>query len=277
MAETSSNENPGTAEAAQERTEPTVLWAQSDGIATVTLSHPAALNAMTWGMYEALYNICELLDRDEGVRVVVVQGAGERAFVAGTDISQFRAFRTEDDGVDYEERLERFVERLERLGKPTIAKIRGYAVGGGASLALACDLRIATPALKFGVPIARTLGNCLSAQTLARIVDLVGPSRAKQLIYTAELLEAPTCLSLGIVNEVVEDAELDARIATLAGQISGHAPLTLAATKRTVGKILAERRPSPDEESVRLCYGSHDFHEGVAAFLEKRKPAWEGR
>jgi enoyl-CoA hydratase/carnithine racemase len=272
-----SDQTSGAAQAAPADADAQVLLSRSGGTATVTLSHPAALNAMTWGMYDALYDLCESLDRDETVRVVVVQGAGERAFVAGTDISQFRTFQTEEDGIAYEQRLDRFVGRLESLGKPTIAKIRGYAVGGGASLALACDLRIATPALKFGVPIARTLGNCLSAQTLARIVDLVGPSRAKQLIYTAELLEAPACLALGIVNEVVDDAELDGRVAALAGQISGHAPLTLAATKQTVGKILAERRPAPDEESVRLCYGSHDFHEGVAAFLEKRRPAWEGR
>ena len=276
MAERSSEQTTG-AETTPVDPDAKVLLSRSDGIATVTLSHPAALNAMTWSMYDGLYDICESLDQDETVRVVVVQGAGERAFVAGTDISQFRAFATEEDGIAYEEHLDRFVGRLERLAKPTIAKIRGYAVGGGASLALACDLRIATPALRFGVPIARTLGNCLSAQTLARIVDLVGPSRAKQLIYTAELLEAPACLSLGIVNEIVEDTDLDARVEALAAQISGHAPLTLAATKRTVGKILAERRPAPDEESVRLCYGSHDFHEGVAAFLEKRKPAWEGR
>lgn len=275
MSETENREQSGAA--TTEPAEPSVFCTQSDGIATITLSHPAALNAMTWGMYEALHAICESLDQDEAVRVVVVQGAGERAFVAGTDISQFRAFQTEEDGVEYEERLERFVGRLESLGKPTIAKIRGYAVGGGASLALACDLRVATPALKFGVPIARTLGNCLSAQTLARIVDLVGPSRTKQLIYTAELLEAPACLAMGIVNEIVEDSTLDARVEALAMQISGHAPLTLAATKRTVGTILAGRRPAPDEASVRLCYGSRDFHEGVAAFLEKRKPAWEGR
>jgi enoyl-CoA hydratase/carnithine racemase len=254
-----------------------VLFEQRGPVAIVTLSHPSALNAMTWNMYEDLYRLCAELDADGSVRAVIVQGAGERAFVAGTDITQFRQFRTAEDGVDYEQRLDRYVGALETLGKPTIAKLRGYAVGGGASLALACDLRIATPALKFGIPIARTLGNCLSAQTLARIIDLVGPSRAKQLIYTAELLEAPACLAMGIVNEVVGDAELDARAEDLAAQICTHAPLTLAATKRTVARILGERRPQPDEETVRMVYGSLDFHEGVSAFTEKRKPMWEGR
>jgi enoyl-CoA hydratase/carnithine racemase len=254
-----------------------VLCERRGPIAVLTLSHPAALNAMTWSMYEELSRYCIELDADDSVRVVIVQGAGDRAFVAGTDITQFREFKTADDGVRYEQNLDRYVGSLESLGKPTIAKIRGYAVGGGASLALACDLRIATPALKFGVPIARTLGNCLSARTLARIVELVGPSRTKQLIYTAELLEAPACLALGIVNEVVDDGNLDTRVDALAEQVAGHAPLTLAATKRTIARILEEQRPQPDEESVRRVYGSNDFHEGVSAFVEKRKPMWQGR
>jgi enoyl-CoA hydratase/carnithine racemase len=254
-----------------------VLCVRNGPVATLTFSHPEALNAMTWGMYETLSRHCEELDRDSEVRVVIVQGAGDRAFVAGTDITQFRQFSTAEDGVSYEENLDRYVGALEALGKPTIAKIRGYAVGGGASLALACDLRIATPAIKFGIPIARTLGNCLSARTLSRIVELVGPSRAKQLLYTAELLEAPACLAFGIVNEVVDDAAIDGRVQQLAEQISGHAPLTLQATKRTIARLLEERRPQPDEESVRIVYGSHDFHEGVEAFVAKRRPVWEGR
>lgn len=253
-----------------------VLCVREGPVATLTFSHPEALNAMTWGMYEELNDHCQQLNADDSVRVVIVQGAGDRAFVAGTDITQFQKFTTADDGVNYEENLDRYVGSLESLGKPTIAKIRGYAVGGGASLALACDLRMATPTLKFGIPIARTLGNCLSARTLARIVELVGPSRTKQVLYTAELLEAPACLAVGLVNEVVDDSELDARVEALAAQIAGHAPLTLAATKRTITRILEERRPQPDEESVRRVYGSHDFHEGVSAFVEKRKPVWEG-
>ena len=186
-----------------------VICDRNGPVATLTLSRPSALNAMTWSMYEGLSRYCAELDADEAVRAVVVQGAGERAFVAGTDISQFLEFKTGDDGIAYEEHLDRYVAALENIGKPTIAKVRGYAVGGGARLALACDLRIATPSLKFGVPIARTLGNCLSSRALARIVDTVGPSRALQLLYTAELLDGPTCLTLGVVNELVDEGDLD--------------------------------------------------------------------
>lgn len=254
-----------------------VVCERHGSVAELTLSHPSALNAMTWRMYEQLFDHCVELEANPEVRVIVLQGAGARAFVAGTDISQFQAFQGAEDGIAYEARLDRIVGRLETVAKPTIAKLRGYAVGGGAALAIACDLRISDSTLRFGVPIARTLGNCLSAQNLARIVDLVGPSRAKQLIFTAELLDAQTCLTVGLVNEIVEDDQLDARVSNLAETIAGHAPLTLLATKRTVAKILARRRTEPDHESIELCYGSHDFHEGVTSFLEKRKPAWEGR
>jgi enoyl-CoA hydratase len=255
----------------------TVICERRGPVAVLTLSHPSALNAMTWAMYEELARWCGELDKDESVRAVVLQGAGDRAFVAGTDITQFQAFQTGEDGIEYERRLDGHVAALETLRKPTIAKLRGYAVGAGASLALACDLRIAARSLKFGIPIARTLGNCLSAQTLARIVDLVGPSYAKQILYTADLLDAPTCLAVGAVNEVVDDAELDARVDTLADQICGHAPLTLVATKETIARIITERRPQPNEDIIRAVYGSHDFHEGVAAFVAKRRPQWEGR
>jgi enoyl-CoA hydratase len=257
--------------------QPEVILERRDAVAVLTLSHPSALNAMTWFMYEELARRCAELDGDDSVRAVVLQGAGDRAFVAGTDITQFQEFRTGEDGVDYERRLDSHVSALETLRKPTIAKLRGYAVGAGASLALACDLRVATPSLKFGIPIARTLGNCLSSQTLARIVDLVGPSSAKQLLYTAELLDASTCQLLGIVNEVVDENELDARVDALTAQICSHAPLTLAATKQTIARIVADRRPQPNEDIIRAVYGSRDFHEGVEAFVEKRRPQWQGR
>jgi hypothetical protein len=148
---------------------------ETDGpIATLTFNRPEARNAMTWEMYEALVAACERVDADGGLRVLVLRGAGGKAFVAGTDISQFQSFRDREDGIKYEERLDRVLDRLERVSKPTIAQVQGVAVGGGCAIALTCDLRVATPESTFGIPIARTLGNCLSAASYSRLVDLMG-------------------------------------------------------------------------------------------------------
>jgi hypothetical protein len=146
---------------------------RSRSVAWLTFNRPQARNAMTWAMYDGLYAACERVDADETVRAFVLRGAGDRAFVAGTDISQFQAFQTAEDALHYERSVNRYVSRLEAVRKPTIAMIRGYCVGGGAAIATACDLRIAGCDAKFGVPIARTLGNTLSAQNLARLVALI--------------------------------------------------------------------------------------------------------
>src|SRR6476661_1664563 len=153
---------------------------ESDGpIATLTFNRPEARNAMTWEMYEALVDACDRVDDDPAVRVLILKGAGEKAFVAGTDISQFTAFRGADDGIGYEERIDRVLDRLERVTKATIAEVRGVAAGGGCGIALTCDLRIATPDASFGIPVARTLGNCLSGATYSRLMDLLGPGVVK--------------------------------------------------------------------------------------------------
>ena len=158
---------------------------ETDGpVATLTFNRPEARNAMTWEMYEALVAACERVDTDGELRVLVLRGAGGKAFVAGTDISQFQSFRDREDGIKYEERLDRVLDRLERVSKPTIAQVQGVAVGGGCAIALTCDLRVATPESTFGIPIARTLGNCLSAASYSRLVDLMGPSRVKDLMFT---------------------------------------------------------------------------------------------
>ena len=141
---------------------------ETDGpLAFLTFNRPEARNAMTWEMYEALVDACERVDGDASLRVLVLRGAGGKAFVAGTDIAQFQNFSDRDDGVKYEERLDRVLDRLERVTKPTIAQVQGVAAGGGCAIAFACDLRVATPDASFGIPIARTLGNCLSAATCA--------------------------------------------------------------------------------------------------------------
>jgi enoyl-CoA hydratase/carnithine racemase len=232
---------------------------------------------MTWAMYQGLFDACEHVERDDRVKVLLLRGAGDKAFVAGTDISQFQTFSTEQDALQYEANGNRILGRLESLNKPTIAAIRGYCVGGGAAIAAVCDLRLATPDARYGFPIARTLGNTLSAENFARLVELIGPARTKELIFTARFVEAEEGRAIGLFNEIVADDQLEARSLALAEQIAANAPLTIRSAKLSVLRILQQARQAQTDDLILLCYMSHDFHEGVAAFLEKRAPRWEGR
>jgi enoyl-CoA hydratase/carnithine racemase len=254
-----------------------LLYERRGAVAFLTFNRPEARNALTWAMYEGLHAVCEHVDADERVRVLVLRGAGDKAFVAGTDISQFRAFSTPDDALAYERGGNRYVERLERLGRPVIAVLRGFCAGGGASLAMAADLRLAAPDVKFGVPIARTLGNTLSMGALTRLVGLVGPARAKELLFTARFVEAEEGKAIGLFTEVVSAERLPARAVELAELIAGHAPLTIRSLKESIRRLVAHRQPDEVEELILMCYQSEDFKEGVAAFLEKRPPRWQGR
>jgi len=256
-----------------------ILFRQEAALAFITFNRPHARNALTWNMYDQLLEYCERIDGADEIRAVILAGAGTQAFVAGTDIAQFRTFRTPQDALAYEQRIERVVDRLERIRKPTIAMIRGYCVGGGLSLALACDFRYASPDLKMGVPIARTLGNCLSMSNYARIVDLVGPARTKELIMLARMLDAGEALRLGLVNEIVPVRRLQGRVTKVAQTLTALAPLTLHATKEAVRRIQTHRRldPGEGEDLIVSCYTSEDFRSAVAAFLEKRAPTWSGR
>src|SRR5256886_12533107 len=193
-------------------------------------------------MYDRLLDYCERIDGTDEIRAVILTGAGDQAFVAGTDIAQYQACRAPQDAHAYEQRIERVADRLERVGKPTIAMIRGYCVGGGLPLALACDFRYASPDLKMGVPIARTLGNCLSMSNYARVVDLVGPARTKDLIMLARMLDAREALALGLVNEIVPANRLAGRVKQVGQTLTTLAPLTLCATKEAVRRIQAHRR-----------------------------------
>ena len=257
---------------------PHVLYEQDDALAFVTFDRPEARNAMTWEMYQALLDHCDAVEGDPSVRVLVLRGAGGKAFVAGTDISQFQTFTSKQDGIDYEQRLDAVVDRLEAVAKPTIALVDGVATGGGCALAAACDLRVCTPASRFGVPIARTLGNCLSAANYARFLDLIGPTRLKDLMYTGRLLSADEAVSAGLVNRIAEPDDINGVVRELASAIAANAPLTIKATKEMIRRIHAHRRIAAVEghDLIGMCYTSTDFKEGVEAFLAKRPPKWKG-
>ena len=252
----------------------------TDGpVATLTFNRPEARNAMTWEMYDDLVAACERVDSDDAVRVLVFRGAGGKAFVAGTDIAQFQNFKNRDDGVKYEERLDGVLDRLERVTKPTIAQVEGVAAGGGCAIALTCDLRVATPEASFGIPIARTLGNCLSGTSYSRLLDIMGPGAVKDMLFTGRLIGGAEAHSLGIVNRLVPAGEIEATVRALAAGIAANAPLTLRATKEMIRRVLAKRRlaAGDDADMVEMCYTSADFREGVTAFLAKRKPVWTGQ
>ena len=254
-----------------------VLVSRDGAIVTLTFNRPEARNAMTWGMYQRLYEVCEEVDADDSVRVLVLKGAGGKAFVAGTDISQFTQFKGPEDGIKYEKDGDKRSGRIARVKKPVIAQIEGYAVGGGFAITAGADIRIATPDAKFGVPTARTLGNCLSMKNYAMLADLLGPSRVKELMFTARLMSADEALTAGFVHQIIPNAEIGAKVKELAEKIASHAPLTLWSTKEALRRI-QDARPLPDgDDIVRRVYGSEDFKEGVRAFVEKRPPRWTGK
>lgn len=244
-----------------------------DGVAVVTIDNPAARNAMTFAMWDALRDHARALDADANVRVVVFIGAGSAAFVSGTAITEFRNFGA-DDGIAYEQRMNAVMDALEAIRVPTIAAIAGACTGGGAAIAACCDLRLAGSNAKFGFPIARTLGNCLSVANYGRLVALIGPARVKDLIFTARLIDADEAKMFGLVGEIAPADELMGRAESLARTVASHAPLTLRATK----EALARLRPPAEtgEDLVVMCYRSADFQEGMEAFLAKRPPLWRG-
>ncbi|HEX6348893.1 MAG TPA: enoyl-CoA hydratase [Candidatus Dormibacteraeota bacterium] len=245
----------------------------------VTLNRPEARNALTFAMYERVQEIAEEVDADPSVRVLVFTGAGGKAFAAGTDISQFRAFEREEDALAYEARMDRVLTALESVRVPTLAALAGACTGGGAGIAAACDLRICTPSLKFGFPIARTLGNTLSLGNFVRLTALLGMARVKDLIFTARLLDAREALAIGLVSEIVpSEDELPGRALELAQKLAAHAPLTLQTTKEALRRIRAQLTPpGGGSDLVLKAYMSEDFKEGIEAFFAKRPADWKGR
>ncbi len=252
-----------------------LLYETRDGVGWITLNRPQARNALTFAMYDGLAEIC----RAPGdVKCLVVTGAGEKAFAAGTDMTQFRAFERDQDALDYEHRIDVVLGAVETCPVPIIAALSGACTGGGAGIAAACDIRIATADLRFGFPIARTLGNCLSIANLSRLSGLMGAGRVKEMIFTARLVGAEEARSAGLISEIVEDhPALMARAAELAALLATHAPITLRTTKEALRRLRTEGAAADDRDLILAAYMSADFKEGLEAFLGKRKPQWSGR
>ena len=256
-----------------------LLYEVRDDIGWITFNRPAARNALTFAMYERLAEICTQQTIAPTLRALVLTGAGEKAFAAGTDIGQFRAFTGPEDAIAYEARLGRVTDIIERCPIPMIAALSGACTGGGAGIAACCDIRIAAANLRFGFPIARTLGNCLSLANLARLSALIGPARVKEIIFTARLIEADEAKSAGLISEILPDhATLMARATDLARAIADNAPLTLRATKESLRRLRdgADPESDADRDLILICYLSHDFREGMEAFLGRRPPVWRG-
>ena len=255
------------------------LLIERDGpVAVLTLNRPKKRNALTFPMYEGLADFSRSAGEDDDLKVIILRGAGEKAFAAGTDISQFREFKGAQDGLAYEKKIDGVLSDIEACPKPIIAAITGACTGGGAAIAGLCDIRLATRDMRYGYPIARTLGNCLSIPSLQRLSALLGAARSREIIMTSRLIEAEEALGIGLVSELFDDADaLFARARELAEEIATFAPLTLRATKEMFRRMSAAEPEIEDDDLVALCYGSDDFKEGLEAFLAKRKANWTGR
>jgi enoyl-CoA hydratase/carnithine racemase len=239
-------------------------------VATIVFDRPGMRNALSLAMYDELSAACDRIVSTGGLRATVFRGANG-AFVAGTDIAEFRSFTTGEDGVRYEARLERGVAEVEALPVPTLAVVDGPATGGGLMIATACDLRVASSRSRFGAPIARTLGNCLSRANLLRLERAFGQGRTHRMLLLADLLDADEALAVGFLVALAEPDSLETRVVEILDKLVANAPLTLSATRTLM------RAPSePDEKVIARVYGSQDFNEGVNAFLAKRPPVWVG-
>lgn len=249
-----------------------VDWDINQSVAIVTVNRPAARNALTWDMYDALVEACDTAEADTKVRALIIRGSGG-AFAAGTDISQFRDFKDGNDGIAYERRLDAAIDRIERLPLITIAEVDGAAAGGGCAIALACDLRVCSERARFGVPVSRTLGNCLSISNTARMVDLLGPALTRDLLLTGRMMDAREAQAAGLATTVVASAELPQHTMRLAAELSTRARSTIIATKAMLLRLRDHRRPPAGsaDDIIRECYGSAEFKEGVDAFLAGRR------
>jgi enoyl-CoA hydratase/carnithine racemase len=257
------------------------MIARQDGsIGWIIFNQPERHNAVSLAMWEALEVIVDHFEHQPDVRVVVVRGAGEKAFVSGADISEFETQRSGEAATrHYNETSQRAMRRLRELGKPTLAMIQGYCIGGGLAVALSCDIRLSADNARFAVPAAK-LGLGYEYEGVRKLVDLVGPSFAKEIFFTARQFNAQEAREMGLINRVVSVDQLAALVQDYASTIAANAPMTVASIKTIVGEIVkddTQRDIALCDRVVDECFNSQDYREGRTAFMEKRKPVFQGR
>jgi len=258
---------------------PQLIVSHDHAIGRIVLNQPDKHNAISLAMWQSLATTLDEFQNDDSVRIIVLEGAGQRAFSAGADISQFEKNRGSQDTIEiYNAAVATAQNKLQQIDKPTIAKIKGYCLGGGMGVALRCDLRIAAEDAKFGIPAAK-LGLGYGLDSLKPLVQLVGPSRAKEILFSAKRFDAAQALAMGLINRVVAADDLDVQVQEYADCIASNAPLTVKAVKRIIAEALKDDAQCDRDlcqQLIDTCYASADYAEGRKAFMEKRKPNFRG-
>lgn len=255
-----------------------LIYDKAGPVARILFDNPSAHNALTHEMWCDLRDVCRQIANDPTVRVVTFRGVGGKAFISGTDISGFSAFTSGRDGIAYERHIDECMAAVDALPVPTLAVIEGWAVGGGLNIFCAADFRIATPTARFGSPLGRTIGNCLSMSSCARIAGALGITTAKRMLLLGEIISAQQMLAAGVLYSLVEAAELDAAVDAFCQLAVPNAPLTTRVSKEMIRRLSYANLPNVDD-LIEQVYGSEDFKKGVRNFLDKNKtvPQWSGR